>query len=199
MPLTPVEIRHQELKRSLFGYKRAGVDRLMTEVADSFELVWRERAELADRVEVLETEVKRHLELEGLLRQTLVSAERAAEEVKERARREADLIVNEAHAEARSITREAIAEKQRLLTDTQRIQALLRSALQVVDDAEDTVWVAPAVEESSPAGEPRPTPAPPLPPLPESSESAAEGESTVDPDAGEPGDTTDTDVRRLAG
>lgn len=175
MPLTPVEIRHQELKRSVLGYKRAAVDRLMTEVADSFELVWRERAELADRVEALDAEVKRHLELEGLLRQTLVSAERAAEEVKERARREAELIVSEAHAEARSITRDAIAEKQRLLAETHRVQALLRSALQVVDDA-----AAAGSAPEAPASEQRPSP--------------AAAPATERPDA-----STDPDVRSLAG
>jgi cell division initiation protein len=192
MPLTPVEIRHQELRRSLFGYKRAAVDRLMTEVADSFELVWRERAELADRVEVLESELKRHLELEGLLRQTLVSAERAAEEVKDRARREAELIVNEAHAEARSVTREAIAEKQRVMSDTQRVQALLRSALQIVDDTDDS---ATATGGSSPTEERRPASAPPLPPLPESTQA---GDTPGEPSTGAAGEATE-DVRRLAG
>lgn len=195
MPLTPVEIRHQELKRSLFGYKRAAVDRLMTEVADSFELVWRERAELADRVEVLESELKRHLELEGLLRQTLVSAERAAEEVKERARREAEVIVNEAHAEARSVTREAIAEKQRVMSDTQRVQALLRSALRIVEDTEESAEPI-ASGDASPTEERRPASAPPLPPLPED---AKAGDTPTEPAKEATGDTTDQDVRRLAG
>jgi cell division initiation protein len=182
MPLTPVEIRHQELRRSLFGYRRAAVDRLMAEVADSFELVWRERAELADRVEALESEVKRHQELEGLLRSTLVSAERAGQEVKERARREADLIVNEAHAEARTIKRDSIAEKQHLMGEVRRIQALLRSALEVVGEAD---WIAP--EEPVPvSGEARPEPAAGAAALPPAPEEAAEAR-------------TDTDVRKLAG
>jgi cell division initiation protein len=183
MPLTPVEIRHQELKRSFFGYKRAAVDRLMSEVADSFELVWRERAEFADRIETLEAEVKRHQELEGLLRQTLVSAERAAQEVKERATREADVIVNEAHAEARSIKREAIGEKQRLMEDVHRLRGLLRTALELVDDAGgDETAGAEALPPSA-----RPT-----------SPNAPEPAHAREP--AEPGpETTDPDMRRLAG
>ena len=52
MALTPVEIRHVELRRAwLRGYRRSGVDRLLTEIADSFEGVWRERADLADTLE----------------------------------------------------------------------------------------------------------------------------------------------------
>ena len=65
MPLTPVEIRHLELKRAVSGYRKGVVHRMMDDIADSFEAVWRERAELAERVEELETEVTRHLELEG--------------------------------------------------------------------------------------------------------------------------------------
>ena len=69
MPLTPVEIRHVELQRAwLRGYKRSGIDRLLTEIADSFEEVWRERADLADRLEELEAEATKHRELEALLR-----------------------------------------------------------------------------------------------------------------------------------
>ena len=77
MALTPVEVRHIQLKRGLFGYRKAAVHRMMDDIADSFETVWRERSQLVERVEELETEVTRHVELEGLLRSTLVSAERA--------------------------------------------------------------------------------------------------------------------------
>ena len=136
MPITPVEIRHLQLKRGFRGYRRSVVDRALTEIADSFEAVWRQRADLADRIEELEQEIKRHVELETLLRSTLVSAERAAQEVKEQAHREAELIVTEAHTEARSVRRDAIADKERLLRDTRRIQGLLRSALENVNGVE---------------------------------------------------------------
>ena len=62
MSLTPVEVRHLELRRGLFGYRRSSVEKAIDDVADSFEAVWRERAELGERVHVLETEVARHVE-----------------------------------------------------------------------------------------------------------------------------------------
>ena len=134
MPLTPVEIRHIELKRGLLGYRKGAVHRMMDDIADSFETVWRERSQLVERVEELETEVTRHVELEGLLRSTLVSAERASQDLKESARREADVIVTEANAEARKVLRDAITEKEQVMGDVRRVQALLRSALAVVDE-----------------------------------------------------------------
>ncbi len=134
MALTPVEVRHIQLKRGLFGYRKAAVHRMMDDIADSFETVWRERSQLVERVEELETEVTRHVELEGLLRSTLVSAERASQDLKESARREADVIVTEANAEARKLLRDAITEKEQLMGDVRRVQAMLRSALAVVDE-----------------------------------------------------------------
>src|SRR6266536_4993576 len=98
MALTPVEIRHLTFGRGVLGYKPASVDRVLAEITASFEDVWRERADLTDQVEQLEAELVRFRELETLLRQTLVSAERAAGEMRDHAKRQADLVVREAHA-----------------------------------------------------------------------------------------------------
>jgi cell division initiation protein len=136
MTITPVELHHIRLKRGLLGYRRGPVDELIREIADSFEEVWRQRADYADRIEQLESELSRHRDLESLLRTTLVSAERSAHELKDQAKREAELVVGEAHAEARSVTREAAAERERLLTEARKIRALLEAALDAVDDAD---------------------------------------------------------------
>ena len=72
MALTPVEIRHITFGRSPLGYKRPAVDKLLTDIALSFEDVWRERADLADKVEQLEADLVRYKELEALLRTTLL-------------------------------------------------------------------------------------------------------------------------------
>jgi cell division initiation protein len=136
MALTPVEIRHLTPSTGLFGYNRGATDRLLTEIAVSFEDVWRERADLADRVEQLEADLVRYKELESLLRTTLVSAERASADVKEQARREAELILTEAHAEARAVQHKAISENERLIVETRLLKERLRSALSVLDEAE---------------------------------------------------------------
>src|SRR5487761_1247221 len=78
MALTPVEILHMTPGTGFFGYKRGPTDRLLAEIFTSFEDVWRERADLADKVEQLEHDLVRYRELEALLRTTLVSAERRA-------------------------------------------------------------------------------------------------------------------------
>ena len=79
----------------------SATDRLLEEIVDSFEEVWRERAELQDQNERLESDIARYRDLETLLRKTLVTAERSSEELREQARREADVVLAEARAEAR--------------------------------------------------------------------------------------------------
>jgi cell division initiation protein len=137
MALTPVEIRHIRLGRGLFGYSRSTTDRTLEDIVSSFEEVWRDRADLADKVEQLESDLERFRELETLLRTTLVSAERTAAELKTQAMREAELIVDEARAEARGIMRQAAADNERLEADSARIRALLRAALATIEDEDD--------------------------------------------------------------
>ena len=54
MSYTPVELRHVRVGARPLGYHRASVEKILNDVADSFETVWRDRGELADRVEQLE-------------------------------------------------------------------------------------------------------------------------------------------------
>ena len=135
MGLTPVEIRHLEPARTwIRGYRCTSVDTLLDEIVVSFEDVWRERADFADKIEQLEADLVRFRELEALLRTTLISAEKAAVTLKEQAGKQADLIVEEARAEARAITRRARADHDRLLGEVRRMRSLLRAALATIDD-----------------------------------------------------------------
>lgn len=138
MSISPVEIRHVEIRRTLLGgFRPASVHALLAEIADSIEEVWRERADLAVRLNELEAQAKEHREIEALLRSTLISAERAALDLKEQARRESDSIVQEAHAEARRVIREAVGEKRRLEDAMIKIRGQLRTALESLSGESD--------------------------------------------------------------
>jgi cell division initiation protein len=137
MALTPVEVRHVRFPRAFVGgYARRGVGALGDENVASFEDVWRDRADLADKVEHLEHELVRFRELEALLRTTLVSAERASQDLKEQARKEAEIVLAEAHAEARTILARARAEREELVAESRRVRSLLRAALETVEIVE---------------------------------------------------------------
>jgi cell division septum initiation protein DivIVA len=151
MRYTPVELRHVKMGRSLFGYNRSDTDRLLEDVADSFEEVWCERGELADKLEDVSKQLEDIKEREALLATTLISAEKAAVDAKELARKEAELALSEAHQEARSIMRAALTERERLFAEARRVETLLRSALGMVEEAGKVPVEEPAAAPESPA------------------------------------------------
>jgi cell division initiation protein len=124
MSLTPVEIRHVRIGRRPLGYERPEVDRLLDDIASSYEDVWRDRADLRDEIERLESDLLRQREIEEALRNTLLSAERMADELRARAHHESDLIVEEARAKAREIAAAAEGEEQRVRDEIRRLRAL---------------------------------------------------------------------------
>jgi cell division initiation protein len=151
MALTPVEIRHLTPPRATFrGYRTAATDKLLEEIATSFEDVWRERADLADKVEQLEADLIRFRELESLLRTTLVSAEQASAQMRDQARREAGLILTEAHAEAGKVQREALSQNERLIHESRKMRAQLQAALAALGGPEETAVVANGGEPVTP-------------------------------------------------
>jgi len=174
MRYTPVELRHIRLARGFRGYKRADTDRLVEDVADSFAEVWRERGELADKLEDVEKILADVKQRESLLATTLVAAEKTAAQAIESAKKEAEVIVAEAHTEARSITRAAQNERERLFSEARRVEVLLRAALGMVEEtrAEHQAPAAPTPPEEWPIRQDTrefqaaaPADPPPLPPV----------------------------------
>jgi len=157
MRYTPVELRHVKLGRALFGYKRAEADKLIEDVADSFEEVWRDRGELTDKLEDLEKHLEQVQQRETLLASTLVAAEKTAAEAIETAKREAEIIVAEAHHESRSITRAAQSERERLFAEVRRVETLLRAALGMVEETRNEL---PSADLAPQLPAPAPAPAP---------------------------------------
>lgn len=136
MSYSPVEIRHVRFRRTPLGYSRTDVDTALAEIASSYESVWQERMDLTERVYELEREVGRHREVEELMRTTLLTAERASQDMRDDARREAGTILDEAHREARAITNEARRERETLLAAARRVRGLLAAALDAVEDVD---------------------------------------------------------------
>jgi cell division initiation protein len=155
MSITPVEVRHAQLSRGLFGYSRTATDNLLEAIAQSYEQTWWERADLRDEVERLQAELTRFREMERLLRDTMMSAEKAAEDVRGQARREYDLLLQEARLKAREIVMEAEAEREKVRSEIRSLRSarselrssyrsFLQAALDRLDDELDEA--PPAIE-----------------------------------------------------
>jgi cell division initiation protein len=149
MRYTPVELRHVKIGRSTFGgYRKLETEKLIEDIADSFEEVWRDRGELTDKLEDVEKVLAEVKQRESLLASTLVAAEKASTEIREAAKREAELIIAEAHQEARSVTRGAQSERERLFTEVRRVETLLRAALGMVEETRNELPATPAAAPS---------------------------------------------------
>ncbi|HEX4677984.1 MAG TPA: DivIVA domain-containing protein [Gaiellaceae bacterium] len=150
MRYTPVELRHVKIGRSTFGgYRKLETEKLIEDIADSFEEVWRDRGELTDKLEDVEKILAEVKQRESLLASTLVAAEKASTEIREAAKREAELIIAEAHQEARSVTRGAQSERERLFTEVRRVETLLRAALGMVEETRSELPASPVAEPSA--------------------------------------------------
>ena len=112
MKLTPLDIRHKEFKRGMRGYVDGEVDEFLDEIADEFERLFKDNIELSERAETLQEKIDQYRNLEETLQNTLVAAQRSAEELKANAQKEAQLMLSEAELKARQMVNQSYADKQ---------------------------------------------------------------------------------------
>ena len=124
MFLTPPEIQHQKLKRRLGSYDRDEIDELLENVAASYEQVWQERDAARERVTELEQQLVHYEELEDLLRDSLLTAQRAAEQVKAEAAKQAQTLIEEARRNAEATVTRAERERDEINSEIARLKAV---------------------------------------------------------------------------
>jgi len=123
--LTPLQVHQTGLPRArVGGYERGAADAFLREVANDYETVWMERQGLRERVERLEGELGNMRDLERLVSDALIAAERAADEVTAEARQEADTILEEAKARAKQIVGEAAHDREQQEAEVERLRSL---------------------------------------------------------------------------
>ena len=100
MRVSPLDLRQHRFKTVLRGFDKTEVVALLTEAADDFEHALREMDRLRQDVSRLESLLREHRERETSLRNTLLTAQRLADEIKDAAQNEAKLVVREAQGRA---------------------------------------------------------------------------------------------------
>src|SRR5215813_4165802 len=89
MRITPMDMRQQRFKTAMRGYDRTEVVAFLTEAADDYEHAMREIDRLRGDLMRLEALLGEHRERENNLRDTLITAQRVTDELKENAQTEA--------------------------------------------------------------------------------------------------------------
>lgn len=106
--MTPLEIQKREFSRRWKGLDPVEVQTFLADVAENMEALARENSDLDARLRYLEQENEEHRERERLLKQTLVSAQQASEDIRGTARKEAELVVRDAQDSAERLTHSAL-------------------------------------------------------------------------------------------
>jgi cell division initiation protein len=96
MRVAPLDLRQQRFKTVLRGFDKTEVVAFLTEAADDYEHALREIDRLRQDLLRVESLLTEHRDREANLRNTLLTAQRLADEIKDAAQNEAKLVVKEA-------------------------------------------------------------------------------------------------------
>lgn len=100
MRVAPLDMRQHRFRTVLRGFDKTEVVSLLTEAADDYEQALRENDRLRQDLGRVEALLSEHREREANLRNTLLTAQRLADEIKDAAQNEAKLIIKEAQGRA---------------------------------------------------------------------------------------------------
>ncbi|MPZ68227.1 MAG: DivIVA domain-containing protein [Actinobacteria bacterium] len=107
MELSARAIQEKRFHDSWRGYNQAEVDEFLDLVAESFDRAQRELQSLGERIRMLDLEIQERRESEEMLKRTLMTAQRAAEDAISRAKAKAQELMAEADARAKKAEAEA--------------------------------------------------------------------------------------------
>lgn len=122
MRLTPLDIHQKEFSRSLRGFDEREVDAFLDSVADEIERLFKENIDLTERNESLEEKVRQYQDMERTLHNTLLSAQRSADDLMRTTRQEADAVLKDAEVKAKDIIHSALTDKQKATSELARIK-----------------------------------------------------------------------------
>jgi cell division initiation protein len=100
MRVAPLDLRQQKFRTVFRGLDRTEVVAFLTEAADDYEHALREIDRLRQDLQRMEGLLGEHRERESNLRNTLLTAQRLADEIKDAAQNESKMIVREAEGRA---------------------------------------------------------------------------------------------------
>lgn len=107
MRISPMDMRQQRFKTAMRGYDRTEVVAFLTEAADDYEHAMREIDRLRSDLIRMEALLAEHRNRENNLRDTLLTAQRLSDELKDSAQTEAKLVVREAQGRADALLQKA--------------------------------------------------------------------------------------------
>jgi cell division initiation protein len=124
MRITPLDIRKHHFPSRLQGYDRQEVDAFLRMIADDYESVVREAASLREDATRLGVKVEELSANEQIIKETLTTAQKLSEDLRQTAIRESEVRVAEAEVKAEKILDAAHRRAARLAEDIREMKIL---------------------------------------------------------------------------
>jgi len=124
--LTPMEIHNKDFKRSFRGYDEDEIDSFLDQVVNDYEKLYRDNERLRDEAQQQQEAIAQYKKLEQNIKDTLLVAQKTAEEVTANAHENAEKQLANAAKECQNMRRETElrAEKVKAETDAKIRQRL---------------------------------------------------------------------------
>ena len=150
MNITPLDITQKQFRRVFRGLDAEEVEAFLDLIATEFEALVKEANALRETNQRHVEEIAEYRSRERALQETLVTAQKASEEIRESARKEAQITLSDAELQAEKIVQAGHARFLRIVDDInelkrQRIQfetgmkALVESHVKLLDAFRDPV------------------------------------------------------------
>jgi len=105
--LTPLDIQKKDFAVKFRGYSADEVDNFLDMVGKDYEKLYKENADLKQQIKNLTTDVENYKAMEGTLKEAIILAQTAADDVKQNANERASNIIAEANNKASEIVKDA--------------------------------------------------------------------------------------------
>ena len=144
--ITPLDIENKKFyKQMVNGYKVEEVDEFLDELMIDYEKLYKENIELKKNAEELHNDVGQYKDIESTLQNTLVIAQKTADEVKKTAEKQAEQIIKDAELTAKEKTagieneimlkeKELAEVKKKFEVYKAKMESLLISQLELIKD-----------------------------------------------------------------
>lgn len=162
MRLTPLDIKKQEFRKTIRGFDPMEVETFLEMVADEYEELLRDRNQLKEEVDKLQTQLQDYRQVEHTLKETLMNAQESIKRAQANSEKEGEMIIREAELKADKIVGRAYKELEKmknelLLVKSQKdsfaskLKHLIQSQLELIEilEKDDFVWPGEASQESA--------------------------------------------------
>jgi cell division initiation protein len=130
MIVTPLDIQQKRFHVAFRGYDRKEVEDFLDLVRDEMENLVREVTELREFRQTYDERMREYKEREETLKNTMVTTQKLAEDVKEHARKEATVIIKDAEVRSQQIVARSQEEKVKLEAEIHELRRRRHHAIQ---------------------------------------------------------------------